>query len=70
MRHGEALKGRVAAQIGPFLGKHAARRLLEPVSGNGEDLLCSIEPILAGFLGDEAASDLVTHVVDTVIVRI
>jgi hypothetical protein len=60
----------VAAEIGPFLGKQAAQRLLDPVSDTGEDLLCSIEPVLAGFLGEEAAAELVNRVVDVAIVRL
>jgi hypothetical protein len=66
-RRGEALKGRVAAEIGPFLGRRATRRLLDPVSSGGENLLCTIEPVLAHFLGEKAASELVSHVVDAIV---
>ena len=66
---GEALKGRVAAEIGAFLGGRATRRLLDPVGGRGEDLICTIEPVLAGFLGVDAASELVSHVIDAISMR-
>jgi hypothetical protein len=65
---GEPLKVRVAREIGPFLGGRAARILLQLVSEDGKDLLSTIEPVLAHFLGDQAASDLVNHVVDAAIV--
>ena len=67
---GDALKSRVAARIGPYLGARAAAGILQPVSETGEDLLSTIEPVLALFLGARAASRLVTSVVDAAIVRI
>jgi hypothetical protein len=59
----------VAAEIRPFLGEGAARMLLRAVSGSGDDLLCTIEPVLANFLGEAAAAELVSHVAETLIVR-
>jgi hypothetical protein len=66
----EELKQRVAAEIGPFLGRAGAHILLEPVSQTADDLLSRIEPVLAAFLGKQAAAVLVSHVVDAAIVRI
>jgi len=43
--------------------------LLRAVSGSGDDLLCTIEPVLANFLGEAAAAELVSHVAETLIVR-
>lgn len=62
------MKSRVAREIGPFLGSNGARMLLQPVAENGRNLLSTIEPVLAEFLGPRAASELVSHVVDTSIV--
>jgi hypothetical protein len=53
------------AEIAPFLGERAASRLLRSVSENGQDLLSAIEPVLANFLGDKAAGELVGHLLDT-----
>jgi hypothetical protein len=64
---GATLQLKVAAEIAPFLGHRAAGRLLRSVSQNGQDLLCVIEPVLANFLGDRAAAELVSHLVDTAI---
>ena len=60
----QGLKTRVARQIGPFLGSRGADCVLQPVSQDGENLLCAIEPVLAEFLGSRAASSLVGRVVD------
>jgi hypothetical protein len=68
-RRGAVLQRKVAAEIAPFLGHRAANRLLGSVSENGEDLLCIIEPVLANFLGDRAAAELVSHLVDSAIGR-
>ena len=64
---GGMLQLKVAAEIAPFLGHRAADRLLRSVSENGQDLLCVIEPVLANFLGERAAAELVSHLVDTAI---
>jgi hypothetical protein len=68
-RWGDALKKRVAGAIGPFLGNSGTSKLLQPVAEDGRDLLSTIEPVLANFLGERAASQLVSHVVDAAIVR-
>jgi len=67
---GAAAKERTAREIGPFLGNNGARILLRPVSDNGCNLLSTIEPLLANFLGKRAASELVSRVVEVAIVRI
>jgi anti-sigma factor RsiW len=67
---GTAVKRRVEAQIEPFLGQQAAARLLESVPDDGSNLLSTIEPVLANFLGSRAASELVGHVVEAAIMRI
>ena len=66
----QAMKRLVADQIGPFLGNKAAAALLELVSENCQNLLSTVEPVLADFLGSRAASDLVNRVLDASIVRI
>lgn len=66
---GAAVKDRTAREIGPFLGNNGARMLLRPVSDNGCNLLSTIEPVLADFLGNRAASELVSRVVEVAIVR-
>ena len=63
----DAVKIRVAAEIGRYLGPRAAGRILENVPDR--NLLSSIEPVLADFLGRRAAQHLVEHVVDRAIVR-
>jgi hypothetical protein len=64
-RRGGELRERVLAEIAPFLGFRAANRLLRSVSGNGQDLLRTVGPILANFLGDRAAAEVVSHLADT-----
>lgn len=64
------MQSRVAQKIGVFLGKNGARMLLRPVADDGGNLLSTIEPVLAEFLGQRAASELVSHVIDTSIVDI
>lgn len=66
-RQGAALRARVEAALGPYLGPAAAAKLLGSV-GEDKDLLAAIEPVLAAFLGAAAASKLVSHIVDTAIV--
>ncbi|HWB83783.1 MAG TPA: hypothetical protein VG675_06565 [Bryobacteraceae bacterium] len=69
-RSGEALKHRVREQIRAFVGVEAAAKLLDPVSPSGDNLLSSIEPILADFLGDRAASELVSRIIDNAVLGI
>ena len=69
-RTGEQVKLRVADMIAPYLGREATQSVLQPVANNGENLLSSVEPILALFLGGRAASRLVSNVVDVTLVRV
>jgi hypothetical protein len=64
------IKQGVGKEIGLYLGKKAACRILGTVSEDGRDLLPAIEPVLALFLGQRAAFHLVSHVVDVAIVRL
>jgi hypothetical protein len=65
-----AVKRRVASAIEAYLGRQATERVLEPVPESGENVLSTIEPVLALFLGNRTASRLVSHVVTESIVRI
>lgn len=64
-----AAKGRVATRIAPFLGNAATDKILQPVPDSGENLLSTVEPVLALFLGNRAAAHLVNRVVDTALLR-
>ena len=64
----EALKQRVAREIEPYLGPQASRKVLQSVSSDGQNLLNTVERILCNFLGEQAASDLVSHVVNSAII--
>jgi len=68
-RNGDAMRRRVASELAPFLGPEVADRVLRRVDASGEDLLSAIEPVLALFLGHQAASLLVSHVVDGALVK-
>jgi hypothetical protein len=68
-RTGPGLRRRVAHQITPYLGSAAAHRVLGGVSETGDNLLSTVEPVLALFLGVRAASRVVDRVVETVLVR-
>lgn len=68
-RTGAPVKRRVAHEIAPFLGPDATNSILQPVAPGGENLLSSIEPVLALFLGGRAAAHLVTYVVDAALIR-
>ena len=68
-RTGAPVKRRVAHEIAPFLGPEATDSILQPVAPGGENLLSSIEPVLALFLGGRAAARLVTYVVDAALIR-
>ena len=70
IRNGEELKSRVAGAIEPYLGKGAADTLLAPVRTDGRNLLSGVAPILTMFLGRRAAGPLVSHIVETAIVRL
>lgn len=68
-RTGEPLKQRVAHEIAPYLGAQASRRIVTGVADSCEDLLSTVEPVLALFLGGRAAARLVDHLVEAVLVR-
>ena len=69
-RSGEALKQRVANAIEPYVGRRAADSLLKSVREDGRDLLSNVAPLLTMFLGRRAAGPLVSHIVETAIVRL
>lgn len=64
-----AVKGRVAAEIAPYLGPRASGWILEAVSESADNLLSKVGPVMALFLGERAASRFVDHVVEDVLVR-
>lgn len=66
----DVVRGRVAAELNPYLGRTATSTVLASVSPNCDNLLSVVEPVLAIFLGRCAARQFVSHVVDTAIVRI
>jgi len=66
---GPTLHRRVAVELRPYLGSSAAGAVLDDVSDSSANLLSTIEPVLAGFLGARAASLLVSRIVDTLIVN-
>jgi len=57
----------VAVALAPYIGDAAGRKLLEGVSEDNRNLLSILEPVLARFLGNTAASELVSHLVDSAI---
>jgi hypothetical protein len=59
----------VATEIGPYLGSAGSATVLERVSGDGEDLLCAVEGVLADFLGRRAVGQLVDRIVEHTIMR-
>jgi hypothetical protein len=69
-RSQEAVRNRIAGQVGQFLGSRAARKVLEPVAPNNHNLFSIVEPVLSEFLGRSAAAALVDHVVESAIVKI
>lgn len=68
-RTSDPLKLKVASLIAPYLGGQATQSVLQPVTDGGENLLSSVEPVLALFLGRRAAARLVSSVVDQALVR-
>lgn len=64
------IKLRVAGEVGPFLGDHATQTILSTVSPGGDNLLSSVEPVLALFLGSRAAARLIDHVVERAIMNV
>ncbi len=65
----DAVTLRVASELGSYLGRNGTDRIMESVSYNAENLLSTVEPLLALFLGARAAAVLVNRIVDTAIVR-
>jgi len=66
--HGAALKGRIAVELAPYVGRAGADTLLRPVQDDGRDLLSTVAPFLAMFLGRRAAGIIITRVVEKTIV--
>ena len=67
---GEGIKRRVAGQVEKYLGAPATGKILLSVSDDGGNLLSTIEPVLALYLGRTAASRFVSRLVDARIVGI
>jgi hypothetical protein len=65
----ETVRQLVASRIGPFMGSRAARKVLESVAPNNQNLFAVVEPVLGEFLGRSAAASLVDHVVESAIVK-
>lgn len=65
----DAVKQRVGTAVAPFLGGNATRDLLGSVSATGENLLSTLEPVIALFLGCRAASRMFDRVVDRSILK-
>jgi hypothetical protein len=63
------VRTRVARELEAYLGPAATRKILSKVSDDGNNLLSTIEPVLALFMGRQAASVFVSHVVDATLVR-
>jgi len=55
--------------VRPYLGARATEGLVAAAAPDGHDLLSSVEPVLAIFLGKRAAGRLVTRVFDRTLVR-
>lgn len=68
-RTDESVKWRIASTLERYLGRQATSTILLSVSEEGDNLLSSVEPVLALFLGRTTASRLVSNVVKTAIVR-
>ena len=65
----EAVKATVRSELTPFLGPHGTSELMAKVSARGEDLLTTVEPVLALFLGCRAAALLVSQIMTHAILR-
>jgi len=69
-RTGDGIQRRIAREMEKYFGTPATSRILLSVSDDGGNLLSTVEPALALFLGRRAASCLVSCVVDAAIVQI
>jgi len=56
---GEGLRSRMTDHLKSVLGKVASRRVLQPVGPDNRDLFATVEPVLAEFLGPQAAGALI-----------
>jgi anti-sigma factor RsiW len=65
----QAVISRVVRMLQPYLGNEGSRRLVGGVSREGVDLLGTVEPVLACFLGRRATQKLVGHIVECAIMR-
>jgi len=65
----EAVRSRVAHQVGLFLGHQAARKILEPVSLDNQNLLSVVERVLGEFLGPRATASVVNDFVSATLVK-
>jgi hypothetical protein len=65
----EAVKTRLGSELAPFLGPRATEQLLEGASVQRENLLSTVEPVVALFLGCRAASTLIDQIVVHSILR-
>jgi hypothetical protein len=61
------LRRKLVLELAPFIGDAATAKLLAAVSEDGRDLLSTLEPVLARFLGISAAAELVNHLVESAI---
>jgi hypothetical protein len=65
----KAVKSKMSSELAPFLGRHATDQLFRTVSTRGENLLSTVEPVLALFLGCRTASTLIDQIVTHAILR-
>lgn len=56
---GEGLRIRMTDHLKSVLGTLASRRVLQPVGPDNRDLFATVEPVLAEFLGPQAASAMI-----------
>jgi hypothetical protein len=63
----EEVRECVAGRVSFFLGERAARKVLEPVGRNNQNLLAVVEPVLGEFLGQRAAARVVNGLVEAIL---
>lgn len=63
------LKRRVASELTPYVGPAIATQMLQAVPDTGENLLPSLYSVLRLFVGKQAASRLVSRIVERAIMR-